>query len=482
MTAVEFISKQLNLSNKATEKTIALLQEGATIPFISRYRKEATGGLDEVEIAEIQRQLDFFNTIEKRKETILNTIDEQGKLSEQLKLKIKNCFNETELEDIYLPYKPKRKTKADTARENGLEPLAKILMSQYEYDVERAAQRFAKGNVASADEALEGARYIIAEWVNENPKTRDFLRSKLERTARLFSKVAKGKEEDAAKYKDYFAFDELLHRAPAHRILALFRAEKEGLLKLKIKPDYEEDLVKNVVNYYVKGRTESSQQVELAVKDAYKRLLFPSIETELRNKAKEKADTESIKVFAENLRNLLMEAPLGQKAILAIDPGFRTGCKVVVLDKNGNLFHNEAIFPHAPQNEWQKAKSTLEHLVQKHKIEAFAIGDGTAGRETENLVRSLNLKPMPQVFMVNEDGASVYSASESAREEFPKQDVTVRGSVSIGRRLMDPLAELVKIDPKSIGVGQYQHDVDQTKLRQSLDFAVESCVNSVGVN
>ncbi|MFY0673634.1 MAG: RNA-binding transcriptional accessory protein [Bacteroidia bacterium] len=482
MNAVEFISKQLNLSFKATDKTVALLQEGATIPFIARYRKEATGGLDEVEIAEIQRQLEFYNNIEKRKDTILSTIEGQGKLTDQLSTKIQSCFNETELEDIYLPYKPKRKTKADTARENGLEGLAKILMSQYENDVERAAYRFVKGNVTSSENALEGARHIIAEWVNENPKTRDFLRNKLQRSTRIFSKVAKGKEEDAAKYKDYFSFDELIHRAPAHRVLALFRGEKEGLLKLKTKADSEEDLVDHVIHYYVKGRTESSQQVEHAVKDAYKRLLFPGIETELKKQAKEKADKESIQVFADNLRNLLMEAPLGQKAILAIDPGFRTGCKVVCLDKNGNLNHHEAIFPHAPQNDWQKAKSALEHLATKHHIEAFAIGDGTAGRETEKLVRSLNLQPMPQVFMVNEDGASVYSASESAREEFPKQDVTVRGSVSIGRRLMDPLAELIKIDPKSIGIGQYQHDVDQKQLKQELDWVVESCVNAVGVN
>lgn len=482
MTAVEFISKHLNLNFKATEKTIALLQEGATIPFIARYRKEATSGLDEVQIADIQRQLDFYNTIEKRKETILSTIEEQGKLTDQLKAKIQSCFNETELEDIYLPYKPKRKTKADTARENGLEGLAKILMSQFENDVEKAANRFVKGDVNSIDDALEGARYIIAEWVNENSRTRDFLRTKLERTARLFSKVAKDKEENAAKYKDYFAFDELLQRAPAHRILALFRAEKEGLLKLKTKPDYEEDLVENVVKHYVKGRTEASYQVELAVKDAYKRLLFPSIETELRNKAKEKADKDSIKVFAENLRNLLMEAPLGQKNILAIDPGFRTGCKVVCLDPYGKLLHNEAVFPHAPQNQWSKAQESLKSLVSKYKIEAFAIGDGTAGRETESLVRSLGLNPLPQVFMVNEDGASVYSASENGREEFPNQDVTVRGSVSIGRRLMDPLSELIKIDPKSLGIGQYQHDVDQKLLKQELDWVVESCVNKVGVN
>ena len=511
-TATQYIAQTLNLNERPVAKTVELLQGGATIPFIARYRKEATGGLDELQIAEIQRQLSSFEALEKRKATILGTIEELGRLTPDLKLKIEDCWVEAELEDIYLPYKPKRKTKAEVARQQGLEGLAKILMAQRERDAEYAAHRFVRGEVESATAALEGARHIIAEWVNENPKTRDFVRSQLERFGRIESKLVKGKETEAQKYRDYFSFDEALKRAPAHRILALNRGESEGYLRVRVRSESEERLIENISRYYVKGSNESSQQVALAVKDAYKRLLQPSLETELRKKAKEKADADSIKVFAENLRHLLMESPLGQKRTLAIDPGFRTGCKVVCLDEQGNLLHNETIFPHPPQKEAQKAQAQLEHLIKKYRIEAIAIGDGTAGRETEALVkrivastplshpnstplshpnstpsshlsnRALSEVEMPKVFMVNEDGASVYSASAIAREEFPDHDVTVRGAVSIGRRLMDPLAELIKIDPKSLGIGQYQHDVDQKLLKQELDWVVESCVNAVGVN
>jgi len=482
ISAASYTSKTLQLSEKSVAKTIELLKGGATIPFISRYRKEATGGLDELQIAEIQRQLNSYESLVKRKETILGTIEELGKLGPDLRLKIENCWSEAELEDIYLPYKPKRKTKAEAAREKGLEGLAKILMKQYENDVERAAQRFVRGQVQSIDEALEGARHIIAEWINENPKTRDFVRNQMERSARIHSALVKGKEAEASKYRDYFKFDEQLRRCASHRVLALLRAENEGYLRIKVRPENEERLIENINRYYVKGHSDSSEQVALAVKDAYKRLLLPSLETEMRKKAKEKADADSIKVFADNLKNLLMESPLGQKRTLAIDPGFRTGCKVVCLDEQGNLLHNETIFPHPPQREQSRAQERLIKLVKQYNIEAIAIGDGTAGRETEQLVRAVPFAQKPSVFMVNEDGASVYSASALARDEFPDHDVTVRGSVSIGRRLMDPLAELIKIDPKSMGIGQYQHDVDQKLLKQELDWVVESSVNAVGVN
>lgn len=500
ISAASYTSKTLQLLEKSVDKTIELLKGGATIPFIARYRKEATGGLDELQIADIQRQLNSYESLIKRKETILSTIEELGKLTPDLKQKIENCWNETELEDIYLPYKLKRKTKAEAAREKGLEGLAKILMKQYEDDAERAAQRFVRGQVQSIEEALEGARYIIAEWINENPKTRDFVRVQMERSARIHSSLIKGKEAEASKYRDYFKFDEPLKRAQAHRVLALFRAENEGFLRVKIRPENEERLIENLNRYYVKGRGGSSDQVQLAVKDSYKRLLLPSLETEVRKKAKEKADADSIKVFADNLKNLLMESPLGQKRTLAIDPGFRTGCKVVCLDEQGNLLHNETIFPHPPQKEHTKAQERLLKLIKQYNIEAIAIGDGTAGRETEQLMKGIRglsgaeTRPSTplrhqdenqqnlQIFMVNEDGASVYSASALARDEFPDHDVTVRGSVSIGRRLMDPLAELIKIDPKSMGIGQYQHDVDQKLLKQELDWVVESSVNAVGVN
>ena len=411
ISAASYTSKTLQLSEKSVAKTIELLKGGATIPFIARYRKEVTAGLDELQIADIQRQLNSYESLVKRKETILSTIEELGKLTPDLKLKIENCWDEAELEDIYLPYKPKRKTKAEAAREKGLEGLAKIIMKQYEEDAVRAAQRFVRGPVQSTDEALEGARYIIAEWINENPKTRDFVRGQMERSARVYSSLVKGKETDASKYRDYFKFDEPLKRSPAHRVLALLRAENEGFLRVKIRPENEERLIENLNRYYVKGRNGSSEQVELAAKDAYKRLLLPSLETELRNKAKEKADAASIKVFADNLKNLLMESPLGQKRTLAIDPGFRSGCKVVCLDEQGTLLHNEAIFPHPPQKELSKAQDRLSQLVKKYEIEAIAIGNGTAGRETETLVKGIPFHNKPQVFMVNEDGASVYSAS-----------------------------------------------------------------------
>lgn len=477
-----YLSKTLNISEKSITSTVALLNEGATIPFISRYRKEATGGLDEVQIADIKRQLDFFTALEKRKQTILSTIEEQGKLTTALRESIENCLDETELEDIYLPYKPRRRTKADIAREKGLEGLAKVLMKQHEPNAEHAAQRFVKGDVKGVDDALEGARHIISEWINENSKTRNFLRSQMEREAIIHSKLTKGKEAEAHKYQDYFDFNERLKKCPAHRILAMMRGESEGFLRIKIRPENEPRLVENISHYYVRSNNDSGEQVALAVKDAYKRLLLPSLETELRNKAKEKADKDSIGVFTENLSNLLMESPLGNQRTLAIDPGFRTGCKVVCLDEQGNLLVNETIFPHPPQNHQEKAAARLKQLVKTYDIQAIAIGNGTAGRETEAFVKQLNLEDTIRIFLVNEDGASIYSASEVGRAEFPDHDVTVRGAVSIGRRLMDPLAELIKIDPKSMGVGQYQHDVDQKMLKQELDWVVERCVNSVGVD
>lgn len=482
LSLTSFLSKTLNISEKSITQTVGLLNEGATIPFIARYRKEATNGLDEVQIADIKRQLDYFNALEKRKESILSTIEEQGKLTPELRALIVDCTNDVALEDIYLPYKPKRRTKADIAREKGLESLAKILMKQHESDPEYAAERFVKGEVKTPTEALEGARYIISEWINENVKTRTYLRSQLERGAVIHSKVVKGKESDAHKYRDYFDFNESLKKCAAHRLLAMFRGEDEGFLKVKVKPDSEERLIENTNRFYVRSQNDSANQIILAVKDAYKRLLLPSLETELRNKAKEKADKESIRVFAENLKNLLMEPPLGAKRTLAIDPGFRTGCKLVCLDEQGNFLVNDTIFPHPPQNHADEARSKLKKLVKAHGINAIAIGNGTAGRETEALVQEIDFGSAPEVFLVNEDGASIYSASEAGREEFPNQDITVRGAISIGRRLMDPLAELIKIDPKAMGIGQYQHDVDQKLLKQELDWVVESCVNSVGVN
>ncbi|MBK3515830.1 Tex family protein [Carboxylicivirga marina] len=477
----QIISKELNLVLKSVENTITLLDEGATIPFISRYRKEMTGSLDELEVGAIKERYEKLQELEKRKETILKSMDEQGVLSAELENKIKSSYNITELEDIYLPFKPKRKTRAVKAREKGLEPLAKIIMKQYERDVEGRAASFVNNEVADTDEALQGARDIIAEWVNEHQVSREIVRSVFEKEATISAKVVKGKEEEGVKYKDYYDWNEPLKRCPSHRFMAMRRGEKEGYLKLNITPEAE-TCTHRLKRFFVKGNTSASEQVAEAVSDAYKRLLAPSIETEFTNTSTEKSDTEAIRVFAENLRQLLLASPLGQKRVLALDPGYRTGCKVVCLDAQGNLLDNNTIYPHAPQNKYQESANTITSLINKHQIEAIAIGNGTASRETEAFAKGLRLNHKVDTYVVSEDGASVYSAGKVAREEFPDYDVTVRGAVSIGRRLMDPLAELVKIDPKSIGVGQYQHDVDQSQLKKSLDNVVESCVNSVGIN
>ncbi len=476
---IPFIATKTNISSHQVEKTLILLHEGATIPFIARYRKEATGKLDEVQIDLIQSEYDKLEKLEKRKETILAAISEQGKLTNELKAAIEGTYDGTELEDLYLPYKQKRKTKADAARENGLEPLAKIIMAQREGHVESRAASFVRGKVKTVEEALQGARDIMAEWINENKKARVMIRQLFERQAVITAKLIKGKAEEAQKYSDYFTYEERLSRCKSHRLLAIRRGEKEGFLKVSIRPP-EEYALERLERYFIKN--DISGHVALAIKDSYKRLLAPAIETEFAASSKELADEEAIKVFAENLKQLLLTAPLGEKRTLAIDPGFRTGCKIVCLDAQGKLLHNDTIFPHPPQSQGKQAMSKINTLVQQYKIEAIAIGNGTAGRETENLIRRIRFHDDVQVFVVNEAGASIYSASPEAREEFPDYDVTVRGAVSIGRRLMDPLAELVKIDPKSIGVGQYQHDVDQKKLKESLDRVVESCVNMVGVD
>lgn len=475
------IAKSLNLREQQVNNTLKLLADGATIPFISRYRKEMTGELDEVQIQEIQNLNEKLLELEKRKESILKSIEEQGKMTPELKKRINECQTMTELEDLYLPYKPKRRTRAEIAREKGLEPLAKILMKQEEKDPENRALAFVKGEVNSVEEALQGASDIIAEWVNENEQTRERVRRCFRNEAVITSKLVKGKEKEAEKYQNYFDTSEPLKRCNSHRLLAMRRAEKEGFLRVSISPD-EDDTIEKIATQYIKGRTESSRIVKEAVTDAYKRLLKPSIETEFSNSSKEKADEEAIKVFSENLRQLLLAAPLGEKRVLAIDPGFRTGCKVVCLDAQGNLLHHDVIYPHPPQSDTTGASNKIAQLVKKYQIEAISIGNGTAGRETEQFIQNTPLDRKVQLFVVSESGASVYSASTLAREEFPDQDVTVRGAVSIGRRLMDPLAELVKIDPKSIGVGQYQHDVDQTKLKRSLDQTVINSVNKVGVN
>lgn len=475
------ISRALNIPDRQVNKTIELLGEGATIPFISRYRKEATGGLDEVQISQIKDRLDKLTEIEKRKTTILTSIEEQGKLTADLKKRIEDSWDATELEDLYLPYKPKRQTKAEIARKKGLEPLAEIVFIQNERDLSTRILPFLNDEVKNEDEALQGARDIIAEWVNENEDARNNVRNSFERTAVITAKVIKGKEEEGAKYQDYFDFSEPLKRTTSHRLLALRRGEAEGILRVSISPDTE-NCVDRLKNRFVKGRGEASGQVETAVEDAFKRLLKPSIETEYANLSKTKADEEAIRVFAENLKQLLLAAPLGQKRVLGVDPGYRTGCKLVCLDAQGTLLHNETIYPNPPQNERSKAASKVAHLVETYAIDAIAIGNGTASRETEKFITDIRYDRKVQVFVVSENGASIYSASPIAREEFPSYDVTVRGAISIGRRLMDPLAELVKIDPKSIGVGQYQHDVDQGSLKKSLDQTVESCVNAVGVN
>ncbi len=477
----KMISGLLGIPERQISNTLRLLDEGATIPFISRYRKEGTGGLDEVQIEQIKEQHDKLCDIAKRKETILSTITEQGKLTTELEKRINDTWNPTELEDIYLPYKPKRKTRAEAARQKGLEPLATILMLQRENNLDARTASFVKGEVKDVEDALKGARDIIAEQVNEDERARNAVRNQFARQAEISAKVMKGKEEEAAKYRDYFDFSEPLKRCTSHRLLAIRRAESEGLLKVSITPD-DEACIERLERQFVRGNNACSRQVNEAAIDAYKRLLKPSIETEFAAQSKEKADDEAIRVFAENLRQLLLAAPLGQKRVLAIDPGFRTGCKVVCLDAQGNLLHNENIYPHPPVNKTSEAAAKLRKMVEAYQIEAISIGNGTASRETEDFISRQSFDRQIPVFVVSEQGASIYSASKIARDEFPEYDVTVRGAVSIGRRLMDPLAELVKIDPKSIGVGQYQHDVDQAKLKKALDQTVENCVNLVGVN
>ena len=489
------IASALNLQERAVANTLALLEEGCTIPFISRYRKERTGGLDEVQIAAISDRFDKLQEIQKRKDTIIKTITDLEKMTPELKKRIEDCWETSELEDIYLPYKPKRRTRAQVAREQGLEPLAQLLLLQRERDPERAAERYVKGDVKDTESAIKGALDIIAETVSEDERSRQQIRNAFSRQAIISSKVVKAKADtdEAAKYSDYFDWSEPLKRCSSHRLLAMRRGESEGILRISISPN-DEEAADKLKRHYVYGNTPCGQLVGEAVDDGYKRLLKPSIETEFAALSKERADEEAIRVFAENLRQLLLGAPLGQKRVMGIDPGFRTGCKVVCLDAQGNLLHHDAIFPHPPVNKRTESAIAIQKMIQKYQIEAISIGNGTASRETNDFIKDVlagryNIDtrkkddlPKPQVFTVSEDGASVYSASKIAREEFPDEDVTVRGAVSIGRRLMDPLAELVKIDPKSIGVGQYQHDVDQTKLKHSLDQTVESCVNLVGVN
>ena len=489
------IASALNLQERAVANTLALLEEGCTIPFISRYRKERTGGLDEVQIAAISDRFDKLQEIQKRKDTIIKTITDLEKMTPELKKRIEDCWETSELEDIYLPYKPKRRTRAQVAREQGLEPLAQLLLLQRERDPERAAERYVKGDVKDTGSAIKGAQDIIAETVSEDERSRQQIRNAFSRQAIISSKVVKAKADtdEAAKYSDYFDWSEPLKRCSSHRLLAMRRGESEGILRISISPN-DEEAADRLKRHYVYGNTPCGQLVGEAVDDGYKRLLKPSIETEFAALSKERADEEAIRVFAENLRQLLLGAPLGQKRVMGIDPGFRTGCKVVCLDAQGNLLHHDAIFPHPPVNKRTESAIAIQKMIQKYQIEAISIGNGTASRETNDFIKDVlagrynidtrkkDKLPKPQVFTVSEDGASVYSASKTAREEFPDEDVTVRGAVSIGRRLMDPLAELVKIDPKSIGVGQYQHDVDQTKLKHSLDQTVESCVNLVGVN
>ena len=493
------IATALGISDKFVAATLSLIEEGCTIPFIARYRKERTGGLDEVQIAAISDRYEKLLEIQKRKETVLKTIAELDKLTPQLQERIEKCWDATELEDIYLPYKPKRRTRAQVAREQGLEPLAMLIMKQREHDPERTAERFVKGDVKSTDDAIKGAQDIIAEMVSEDERTRQQLRNAFQRQAVITSKVVKAKADtdEAAKYSDYFDWSEPLKRCSSHRLLAMRRGEAEGILRISISPD-DEETIDRLKRHYVYGNTPCGRLVGDAIDDGYKRLLKPSIETEFAAQSKEKADEEAIRVFAENLRQLLLGAPLGQKRVMGIDPGFRTGCKVVCLDAQGNLLHHDAIFPHPPVNKRTESAISLQKMIKKYQIEAISIGNGTASRETDGFVKDVltgrydlpntrntstaSNTSQPQVFVVSEAGASVYSASKTARDEFPDEDVTVRGAVSIGRRLMDPLAELVKIDPKSIGVGQYQHDVDQTALKHSLDQTVESCVNSVGVD
>ena len=481
MTTVSYLQSSLNLGEKSILNTLELLESGATVPFIARYRKERTLGLDEVQIASIRDGEKKYSDILARQKTILKTVEEQGNLTPDFQDKVLASFDLVELEDLYLPFKQKRETRGEKARKKGLEPLAKMIMSQGSGKPEEMANRFVKGLVKDEEEAISGALDIIAEWMNENPSLRQKIRQIFRRQAILTTKLVKGKEEEAQKYKDYFAYEAHFNKIVSHRFLAIARAEKEGFIKFKIQPD-KEDVLNVFYRFFIKSDNDSSRLIEAACKDSYKRLILPSIETEFINELKEKSDSAAINIFSSNLRQLLLAPPLGAKRILAIDPGFRTGCKVVCLDESGNLLTNATIYPHPPQKEQDKAKAKLAQLVQAYKVEVIAIGDGTAGRETEYLVKKIRFDRDLEVYSVREDGASIYSASSIARKEFPDYDVTVRGSVSIGRRLMDPLAELVKIDPKSVGVGQYQHDVNQTHLKTALDDVVLSCVNNVGVD
>ena len=478
---IGLIARTQSLPERSVEGVVRLIDEGATVPFISRYRKEATGGLDEVRVTEVKQAYERLTELLRRRQTVLASIAEQGKLTGELRQRIESCYDPVQLEDIYLPFKPKRRTKATIARERGLEPLAALLMRQDGGIPERLAARFVRGEVEDENQALEGARDIIAEWVSENERSRNAMRRLFQREGMISSRVVKGKEQEGVKYADYFDSEELLRRIPSHRLLALLRGEREGILRLTAAPD-EKHALEQLERIFVRGNSPAREQVETAIRESYKRLLRPSMESETIAQARERADMEAIRVFATNLRQLLLSPPLGQKRVLAVDPGFRSGCKVVCLDEQGSLLHNETLYPHPPQSRIREASERLVSLAERYRIEAIAVGDGTAGRETETLLREIHFPHPVEIFSVSEDGASVYSASETAREEFPDQDVTVRGAVSIGRRLIDPLAELVKIDPKAIGVGQYQHDVDQKLLKESLDAVVESCVNHVGVN
>ena len=478
---IGLIAKNCGIENWQAENTLKLIEEGATVPFISRYRKERTGNLDEVQIGAVADAIDKIKALKERKEAIIKNIEKQGKLTDELKARISKSWDPVEVEDIYAPFKRKTKTRAESAREAGLEPLAKMIMSQGNGNVESMAQRFVKGKVKSTDDAIKGAKDIIAEWVSESEAAKKTIRGIFAREAVIESKVIKGKEEEGEKYKDYFKRSEPLRRCSSHRLLAMRRGESEKILNVSISAD-KEVCIDRLCRIFVRGDNESADEVEDAVEDSYKRLISTSIETEFANASKEKADQEAIKVFSENLRQLLLAPPLGQKRVMGIDPGFRTGCKVVCIDAQGNLLHNETIYPHAPHNKEAQARRSVQKMVEAYNIEAIAIGNGTASRETEHFIANTRYDREVKVFVVSENGASIYSASKVAREEFPDYDVTVRGAVSIARRLMDPLAELVKIDPKSIGVGQYQHDVDQNSLKKALDAVVESCVNSVGVD